>query len=138
AWWVLPARWAVTGIAGAYSAALLAGWAVTAAVLHRRLSRPDPVPGPAAGAAGPPWRGLLRSATAAAQARLAVAAVPATALGYLVARWAAPAGPPAAATAGAAAIAGAFLLCARPLRLTELEVWTGRAAARLRRPRSGR
>ncbi len=138
AWWLLPARWAVTGIAGAYSAALLAGWAVTAAVLHRRLSRPDPVPGPAAGAAGPPRRGLLRSATAAAQARLAVAAVPATALGYLVARWAAPAGPPAAATAGAAAIAGAFLLCARPLRLTELEVWTGRAAARLRRPRSGR
>lgn len=35
----LPARWAVTGMAGAYSVALLAGWVVTALVLHRRLAR---------------------------------------------------------------------------------------------------
>lgn len=35
----LPARWAVTGMAGAYSVALLAGWVVTALVLRRRLAR---------------------------------------------------------------------------------------------------
>lgn len=102
AYLVLPARWAVTGIAGAYSLALWAGWAVTALVLHRRLAQraapkeaslpgdpvtwsgADPSPGvhPSPGAhpaTGRPWR----SATAAAQARLLLAAVPATLLGQI-------------------------------------------------------
>ncbi len=37
AYLLLPARWAVTGMAGAYSLALFAGWALTAYTLHRRL-----------------------------------------------------------------------------------------------------
>ncbi|MGP3635534.1 murein biosynthesis integral membrane protein MurJ, partial [Streptomyces sp. 24-1644] len=78
---VLPARWAVTGIAGAYSLALFAGWAATALVLNRSLAARD--------AHAP---GLWRSATVAAQARLMLAAVPATLLGYATARWAASGG----------------------------------------------
>ncbi|MGW7468529.1 murein biosynthesis integral membrane protein MurJ, partial [Streptomyces xantholiticus] len=58
AYTLLPARWAVTGIAGAYSLALWAGWAVTALVLHHRLAARDApgdegaprrAPGPSAG-----------------------------------------------------------------------------------------
>ncbi|MDG4857047.1 murein biosynthesis integral membrane protein MurJ, partial [Streptomyces sp. T-3] len=37
AYLALPVRWAVTGMAGAYSVALFAGFAVTAYTLHRRL-----------------------------------------------------------------------------------------------------
>ncbi|WP_351236203.1 murein biosynthesis integral membrane protein MurJ, partial [Streptomyces sp. NPDC002133] len=40
AYLLLPARWAVTGMAGAYSLALCVGWAVTAHVLNRRLRSP--------------------------------------------------------------------------------------------------
>ncbi|MEU1281903.1 murein biosynthesis integral membrane protein MurJ, partial [Streptomyces sp. NPDC005805] len=136
AWLVLPARWAVTGIAGAYSVALVAGWLVTAVVLRRRLgAEPASGPGSASGARG----GLWRSATVAAQARLLVAAVPAAPLGHLVARWAEPGGAFAGAGAGAGSVAvlAVFALLARPLRLTELETLLGRVAGRLRRARPG-
>jgi putative peptidoglycan lipid II flippase len=126
AYMLLPARWAVTGIAGAYSLALWTGWAVTALVLHRRLAARD-ARTPRA------WR----SAAVAAQARLLLAAVPATLLGYGAARWAAPAGAAAAAGAGVLAIAAVFVLLARPLRLAEVRGLVAGAAARLRRrPRS--
>ncbi|MFJ8075107.1 murein biosynthesis integral membrane protein MurJ [Streptomyces sp. NPDC096176] len=146
AYLVLPARWAVTGIAGAYSLALWAGWAVTALVLHRRLAQravaPEAaLPGdPATGAGAHPSPGasgrLWRSATAAAQARLLLAAVPATLLGHLAARWTAPAGAPAATAAGVLVIAAVFVLLARPLRLAEVDSLVRGATARLRRGRS--
>lgn len=144
----LPARWAVTGMAGAYSVALLAGWVVTALVLHRRLASgagPTPEDGTASattplGTAGPgavavpaprpaPGRHrapaararLWRSAAVGAHARLLVAAVPATALGHLAAARTMPVGAVAACAAGAVAVGLVFALLARPLRLTELD-----------------
>ncbi|MEU0394811.1 murein biosynthesis integral membrane protein MurJ [Streptomyces sp. NPDC006208] len=119
---LLPARWAVTGMAGAYSLALWAGWAVTAYVLNRRLA-------PASGRAPRLWR----SATAAAQARLLLAAAPAAVLGYAAARWAAGAGPAAATAGGAAALALTFVLLARPLRLTEIDALLTGVRGRLAR-----
>ncbi|MEV6395449.1 murein biosynthesis integral membrane protein MurJ [Streptomyces sp. NPDC051907] len=102
---LLPARWAVTGMAAAYSLALFAGWAVTGWVLSRRLAVSRP----------------LRSSAAGAHARLLLAAAPAAVLGQLAARGAAPAGALASAAAGAAGIVLVFALLARPLRLTELD-----------------
>ncbi|OII61601.1 murein biosynthesis integral membrane protein MurJ [Streptomyces sp. CC53] len=124
---LLPARWVVTGIAGGYTLALWAGWAVTALVLHRRLA--------ARGAAGPGPDAPRRAPVGAlaAQARLLVAAVPATALGHGAARWAQPGGAAVAAAAGAAAIACVFLLLARPLRLDGIDALVTRALPRLRR-----
>ncbi|MFJ5973961.1 murein biosynthesis integral membrane protein MurJ [Streptomyces sp. NPDC093060] len=105
---LLPARWAVTGMAGAYSAALFVGWAVTARVLARRL----PVT---------PEGALPRSPSGAALARLLSAAIPAALLGHLAADRTSSLGPLAAAAAGTAAIGAAFALLARPLGLTEVE-----------------
>ncbi|MFI2431303.1 murein biosynthesis integral membrane protein MurJ [Streptomyces sp. NPDC018693] len=102
---LLPARWAVTGMAAGYSLALCAGWAVTARVLSRRLAVARP----------------LRSTAVGAHVRLLLAAVPATALGHLTALGAARAGALAAAAAGATAVVLTFALLARPLRLTELD-----------------
>ncbi|GHA31486.1 hypothetical protein GCM10010329_63530 [Streptomyces spiroverticillatus] len=102
---VLPARWAVTGLAGAYSLALFGGWVVTGLVLSRRLGM------------GRPWR----SAALGAVARLLVAAVPATVLAYVAASWAGRAGAVAAAAAGAVVVALVFALLAGPLRLAELD-----------------
>ncbi|MEV4035201.1 murein biosynthesis integral membrane protein MurJ [Streptomyces umbrinus] len=102
---LLPARWAVTGMAAAYSLALCVGWAVTGLVLSRRL------------AVGRP----LRSSAVGAHARLLLAAVPATALAHLAAVSAVRAGALAAATAGAAVVVLTFALLTRPLRLTELD-----------------
>ncbi|WP_371749033.1 murein biosynthesis integral membrane protein MurJ [Streptomyces sp. NBC_00280] len=102
---LLPARWAVTGMAAAYSLALCAGWAVTGLVLSRRLVVAHP----------------LRSSAVGAHARLLLAAVPATALGHLAALGAVRAGALAAATAGAVVVVLAFALLTRPLRLTELD-----------------
>ncbi|MEU0659477.1 murein biosynthesis integral membrane protein MurJ [Streptomyces lavendulocolor] len=101
---LLPARWAVTGMAAAYSVALFAGWALTGRLLSRRLD------------VARPWR----SSPVAAHARLLLAAVPATALGHLAASGAARAGVAVAAAAGAAVVLLVFVLLARPLRLTEL------------------
>ncbi|MGA5507503.1 murein biosynthesis integral membrane protein MurJ [Streptomyces umbrinus] len=102
---LLPARWAVTGMAAAYSLALCVGWAVTGLVLSRRLAVARP----------------LRSSAVGAHARLLLAAVPATALAHLAAVSAVRAGALAAATAGAAVVVLTFALLTRPLRLTELD-----------------
>ncbi|GAA1512574.1 hypothetical protein GCM10009730_16830 [Streptomyces albidochromogenes] len=118
AYLLLPARWAVTGMAGAYSLALCAGWALTAYTLHRRL---------------PPDRTAGRSPSLAAHARLLAAAVPAAALGHLAAGWAAGAGAPAATAAGAAAILAVFAVLAKPLGLTEVDTLLTGAVRRLRR-----
>ncbi|WP_433544580.1 murein biosynthesis integral membrane protein MurJ (plasmid) [Streptomyces sp. CA-294286] len=112
---LLPVRWAVTGMAAAYSLALFAGWAVTGLVLSRRL------------AVHRPWR----SSAVSAHVRLLLAAVPAAVLGQLAATGAARAGAPAAAAAGAAALVLTFLLLARPLRLTELNALLSGARRRL-------
>ncbi|GGK62534.1 murein biosynthesis integral membrane protein MurJ [Streptomyces flaveus] len=102
---LLPARWAVTGMAAGYSLALCAGWAVTGLVLSRRLAVARP----------------LRSSAVGAHVRLVLAAVPATALGHLAVAGALRAGALVAATAGAAVVVLTFALLARPLRLTELD-----------------
>ncbi|WAU86414.1 murein biosynthesis integral membrane protein MurJ [Streptomyces sp. Qhu-G9] len=102
---LLPARWAVTGMAAAYSLALCAGWVMTGLVLSRRLAVARP----------------LRASAVGAHARLLLAAAPATALGHLAALGAAPAGALAGATAGAVAVVLTFALLARPLRLAEVE-----------------
>ncbi|MGW1956069.1 murein biosynthesis integral membrane protein MurJ [Streptomyces sp. NPDC001920] len=114
---LLPARWAVTGMAAAYALALCAGWAVTGRVLSRRLGVVRP----------------LRSSALGAHARLVLAAVPATALGHLAARGAAPAGALAACAAGAAVVVLVFALLARPLRLTELAALLSGVRRRLSR-----
>ncbi|SEC88452.1 putative peptidoglycan lipid II flippase [Streptomyces sp. PAN_FS17] len=116
---LLPARWAVTGMAAAYSLALCAGWALTGRVLSRRL-----------GVAGP-----LRSSAAGAHARLLVAAVPATALGCFAALGTAPAGPVVSTVAGATAVILTFALLARPLRLAELDALLMGARRKLTRTR---
>ena len=102
---LLPARWAVTGMAAAYSLALCAGWALTGRVLSRRLAVTRPV----------------RSSAAGAHARLLLAAVPATALAHFSTLGTAPAGAVVSTVAGAAAVVLTFALLARPLRLTELD-----------------
>ncbi|MEU5887990.1 murein biosynthesis integral membrane protein MurJ [Streptomyces sp. NPDC047461] len=107
---LLPARWAVTGMAGAYSLALCAGWVVTGLVLSRRLAVARP----------------LRSSAAGAHARLLLAAVPATALGHLAVLGTARAGALVAATAGAVAVVLTFALLTRPLRLAELDALLSR------------
>ncbi|MFI7408472.1 murein biosynthesis integral membrane protein MurJ [Streptomyces sp. NPDC049627] len=102
---LLPARWAVTGMAAAYSLALCVGWALTGRVLSRRLAVARP----------------LRSSAAGAHARLLLAAVPATALGHFAALGTAPAGAVVSTGAGASAVVLTFALLARPLRLAELD-----------------
>ncbi|MFH8618631.1 murein biosynthesis integral membrane protein MurJ [Streptomyces sp. NPDC017979] len=132
---VLPARWAVTGMAGAYSVALAVGWMATALVLRRRLvPRHGDVRGKHSGRPRP-WRHkpMVHSASAAALFRLLLAAVPATALGHLTTRAASAAGPVAAAIAGAAVIGLLFALLARPLKLTELDAALSGATRKLRR-----
>ncbi|WP_453849371.1 murein biosynthesis integral membrane protein MurJ [Streptomyces tsukubensis] len=140
AYWLLPARWVVTGLAGAYSVALFAGWAVTALVLQRRL-----LPPPSATVPGQRGRHgrrsrrrrpepLWQSASAGAVARLLVAAVPAASLGYVTARvTGGAAGAPAAGAAGALVVGVVFVALARPLRLTELDAAVSGAVRRLRR-----
>ncbi|MEU5808461.1 murein biosynthesis integral membrane protein MurJ [Streptomyces sp. NPDC047718] len=108
AYLLLPPRWAVTGMAAAYTVALFAGLALTAYVLGRRLGprRPDPAADPAT--------------ALGTHLRLLVAALPAAAAGYAAARaadrWGL--GDLAAAGAGTAAIALVVVLLAGPLRLT--------------------
>lgn len=115
---LLPARWAVTGMAAGYSLALCAGWVLTGLVLSRRLAVVRP----------------LRSSAVGAHARLLLAAVPATALGYLAAQGAVRAGALVAATAGAAVVVLTFAVLARPLRLAELDALL--AGVRRRRTRN--
>ncbi|MEU2392760.1 murein biosynthesis integral membrane protein MurJ [Streptomyces sp. NPDC007369] len=123
AYLLLPPRWAVTGMAAAYTLALFAGLAVTAYVLGRRLGPRRGGPG-----AGP--------ATAlGTHLRLLAAALPAAAAGYAAARAAdrSGLGDLAAAGAGTAVLALVVVLLAGPLRLTGITD----LAASLRR-RTGR
>ncbi|MGW1847359.1 murein biosynthesis integral membrane protein MurJ [Streptomyces sp. NPDC001966] len=117
AYLLLPVRWAVTGMAGAYSVALFAGFAATAYVLHRRVG----------GAAAP-----LRSPALWAQLRLVVAAVPAGLLGYVAARACARYGDFVAVGAGTFVLLFTVALLARPLRLREVAAVLA-AGRRLRR-----
>ncbi|MFF4081284.1 murein biosynthesis integral membrane protein MurJ [Streptomyces sp. NPDC001777] len=115
AYLLLPIRWAVTGMAGAYSVALFVGFGITAYVLRRRI--PD--------RAGP--------GAPQAQARLVVAAVPAGVLGYAAARACAACGDFAALGAGTCALLLTVALLARPLRLREVEAALAAGRRRLRR-----
>ncbi|MFI5772352.1 murein biosynthesis integral membrane protein MurJ [Streptomyces sp. NPDC051658] len=122
AYLLLPVRWAVTGMAGAYSVALFAGFAATAYVLHRRLGRGD--------ATGTP---PVRSPALWAQLRLVVASVPAGLLGYLAARSCAGFGDFAAVGAGSFVLLLTVALLARPLRLREVSAVIAAGRGRLRR-----
>jgi putative peptidoglycan lipid II flippase len=120
AYLLLPVRWAVTGMAGAYTVALFAGFAATGYVLHRRLAR---------GTGTSP----LRSSALWAQFRLVVAAVPAGLLGYLAARACAGSGDYASVGAGSAVLLLTVALLARPLRLREVGAVIAAGRGRLRR-----
>ncbi|MEV8532597.1 murein biosynthesis integral membrane protein MurJ [Streptomyces sp. NPDC051211] len=108
AYWLLPARWAVTGMAGAYSLALIAGCAVTAYTLARRL-------GPRGGT-----RMERRTTALRTHLRLLAASIPAAAAGWAAARAADGLGNLAALATGTAVLALVVVLLARPLRLTEI------------------
>lgn len=120
AYLLLPARWAVTGMAGASTAAFFAGFAVTGYVLSRRLSGP--------GAASP-----LRSPTLGAHVRLIAACLPAGALAYGAARAAEGAGDMAAAGAGTLTLLLVVVLLARPFGIGEITGMVTAGRARLRR-----
>ncbi|MBQ1116523.1 murein biosynthesis integral membrane protein MurJ [Streptomyces sp. C3-3] len=120
AYLLLPARWAVTGMAGASAVAFCAGFAATGYVLSRRLSGP--------GAASP-----LRSPTLGAHVRLIAACLPAGALAYGAARAAEGAGDMAAAGAGTLTLLLVVVLLARPFGLGEITAMTAAGRARLRR-----
>ncbi|KPI00753.1 integral membrane protein MviN [Actinobacteria bacterium OV450] len=105
---LLPPRWAVTGMAGAYSVALFAGLAVTAYTLSRRL-------GPRTGT-----RTERRTTAARTHLRLLTACLPGAAAGYAAARAADGLGDFAAIGAGTGALALVVVLLARPLGLTEI------------------
>ncbi|WAC98822.1 murein biosynthesis integral membrane protein MurJ [Streptomyces sp. NA13] len=109
---LLPARWAVVGMAGAYTLSYLAGLALTARLLRRRLG----------GRIG--TGGLGR-----AYGKVLCAAVPAAGLGWAAARAvSAPGGPGAAGTwstavalaSGVLSTAVAYLLLARLLKVEEV------------------
>lgn len=109
---LLPARWAVVGMAGAYTLSYLAGLALTARLLRRRLG----------GRIG--TGGLGR-----AYGKVLCAAVPAAGLGWAAARAVSgPGGPGAAGTwstavalaSGVLSTAVAYLLVARLLKVEEV------------------
>ncbi|WP_442480815.1 murein biosynthesis integral membrane protein MurJ [Streptomyces kutzneri] len=108
AYFLLSPRWAVTGMAAASSIAFLAGAAVTAYTLTRRL-------GPREGT-----RTERRTTAVRTHLRLLVACAPAAAAGYAAARAADPFGNFAAVGAGTAALALVVVILAGPLRLTEI------------------
>ncbi|MFH7594288.1 murein biosynthesis integral membrane protein MurJ [Streptomyces racemochromogenes] len=109
AYLLLPARWAVTGMAAATSLAFIGGSAVTAYALARRL-------GPRTG----PRTGPRRGTALRTHLRLLAACLPAAAAGHGAARAAEGLGAFAAAGAGTVALALVVVLLARPLRLTEI------------------
>ncbi|MFJ4777131.1 murein biosynthesis integral membrane protein MurJ [Streptomyces sp. NPDC088762] len=108
AYFLLSPRWAVTGMAAATSVAFLAGAAVTAVTLSRRLG---PHPG---------TRTRRRATAVRTHLRLLAACTPAAAAGYAAARAADPLGDFAAVGAGTVALVLVVVLLARPLRLTEI------------------
>ncbi|MGW6842876.1 murein biosynthesis integral membrane protein MurJ [Streptomyces sp. NPDC054958] len=108
AYFLLSPRWAVTGMAAASSVAFLAGAAVTAHTLTRRL-------GPRAGT-----RTQRRATAVRTHLRLLVACAPAAAAAYAAARAAERFGNFAAVGAGTVVLALVVVILARPLRLTEI------------------
>ncbi|MGW6575191.1 murein biosynthesis integral membrane protein MurJ [Streptomyces sp. NPDC054945] len=108
AYFLLSPRWAVTGMAAASSVAFLAGAAVTAHTLTRRL-------GPRAGT-----RTQRRATAVRTHLRLLVACAPAAAAAYAAARAAERFGDFAAVGAGTVVLALVVVILARPLRLTEI------------------
>ncbi|MFF8501238.1 murein biosynthesis integral membrane protein MurJ [Streptomyces anulatus] len=120
AYLLLPARWAVTGMAGASAVGFCAGFAVTGYVLSRRLSGP--------GAASP-----LRSPTLGAHVRLIAACLPAGALAYGAARAVEGAGDLAATGAGTLTLLLVVVLLARPFGLGEITGMVTAGRTRLRR-----
>ncbi|MER6448618.1 murein biosynthesis integral membrane protein MurJ [Streptomyces venezuelae] len=108
AYFLLSPRWAVTGMAAASSVAFLAGAAVTARTLTRRL-------GPRAGT-----RTERRATAVRTHLRLLLACAPAGAAGYAAARAADRFGNFAAVGAGTVALALVVVILAGPLRLTEI------------------
>ncbi len=104
---LLPARWAVTGIAAAYAIACTAGLCCTALVLRRRLGRP-----------------LER--VLGTHLRLGVACLPGAALAYAASDWFTErlgdglAGDVSGLVAGAAVIGLCVVVLARPLRIPEV------------------
>ncbi|MCY0950873.1 murein biosynthesis integral membrane protein MurJ [Streptomyces sp. H27-S2] len=108
AYFLLPPRWAVTGMAAASSVAFAAGAAVTARTLARRL-------GPRTGT-----RTARRATAVRTHLRLLAACLPAAAAAHAAARACARFGDFAAAGAGTAVLALVVVLLARPLRLTEI------------------
>nr|WP_202462631.1 murein biosynthesis integral membrane protein MurJ [Streptomyces sp. SID8374] len=120
AYWLLPARWAVTGMAGASTVAFVVGFAVTGYVLSRRVS--------ATGTGT-----LPRSPTLGAHLRLIAACLPAGAFAYAAARAAAGAGDVAAAGAGTLALLLVVVLLARPFGIGEITAMVEGGRARPRR-----
>ncbi|WP_406084451.1 murein biosynthesis integral membrane protein MurJ [Streptomyces virginiae] len=108
AYFLLSPRWAVTGMAAASSVAFLAGAAVTARTLTRRL-------GPRAGT-----RTQRRATALRTHLRLLGACVPAAAAAYATARATERFGDFAAVGAGTVALALVVVILAGPLRLTEI------------------
>ncbi|WP_217384021.1 murein biosynthesis integral membrane protein MurJ [Streptomyces sp. NK08203] len=109
---LLPARWAVVGMAGAYTLSYLAGLALTARLLRRRLGG---------------WIGT--GGLGRAYGKVLCAAVPAAGLGWAAARAVSgPGGPGAAGTwstavalaSGVLSTAVAYLLLARLLKVEEV------------------
>jgi putative peptidoglycan lipid II flippase len=124
---LLPAHWAVAGMAGGYAVACAAGLLCTVRTLRRRLGH---------------W-----PATAGLQLRIAAAAVPGAAVAWALAAWCTAAlgeglaGDLTGLLLGGAALAGTVLTLARPLRIGELTAALATAAARVglrRTPRRGR
>ncbi|MFD8115822.1 murein biosynthesis integral membrane protein MurJ [Streptomyces microflavus] len=120
AYWLLPARWAVTGMAGASTVAFTVGFAVTGYVLARRVS--------ATGTGS-----LLRSPSVGTHLRLIAACLPAGALAYGAARAAEGAGDVAAAGAGTLALLLVVVLLARPFGIGEITAMVDGGRVRLRR-----
>ncbi|MEV7616357.1 murein biosynthesis integral membrane protein MurJ [Streptomyces sp. NPDC089799] len=108
AYWLLPARWAVTGMAGASSLAFTAGCAVTAYTLARRL-------GPRGGT-----RTERRTTALRTHLRLLLAGAPAAAAGWAVARTADGLGNIPALAAGTATLLLVVVALAGPLRIAEI------------------
>ncbi|MEU0170558.1 murein biosynthesis integral membrane protein MurJ [Streptomyces iakyrus] len=115
---LLPARWAVAGMAGAYAIACTAGLVCTAYVLNRKLRR--------AGAR----RGFDTAHVTLTHLKLAAACLPGAAAAYVVSGWSTtrlgngPAGDLTGLLLGGTAIAVSLVALARPLRIAEVQALT--------------
>ncbi|MGW2541224.1 murein biosynthesis integral membrane protein MurJ [Kitasatospora sp. NPDC001574] len=116
---LLPPRWAVVGIAGAYAAACTTGLYCTGRALRRRLGRP--------------FNGVFGT-----HVRIAVACLPGAIVAYVGSRWLTErmghglTGDAAGLLLGTSIIAVSVLTLARPLRLTEVGELVAPLTRRLR------